>query len=675
MQIMVWRSRVLDNLRPPPRKELIAAWRSLMECKYKHKVPLNRTQAMQCRRLLQYLTKTGTSEQNVKLLTTADLALARRVILEIEPIERSREHYELAKAISAARSSGEVSGKTRDEELEWADLLRAMSRFGEAQAAAQDLFSKWDNSKYATHITGEDRGGGGEDRILDTVLQGLADEGAEGRLLELLEFSLERGVPYTPALQEIITVFFANRDRIPETKAWFTKPLFKGHSRPSVYHTVASFARRNHLQEWAIPFFQDLGQMQPRKHRWNALFRAVLLVGLPLEQVQTMMSHMVGESGPLSPDIDTINSLLKAAVELVDQELARSIVGIAETMDISPNEYTYLTLLDLHIASGSVANSEAAYQSLQDAGSIPLSASANIWAEYTTLLNKYLVLLGEQRPANFESIVKLLNTVEEDRVHLEPETVAALCLRFLENDQSFDVMDILAVHAFRYSEAQREVVQNAFVAFCLDKSTSTSRAWGAYQLLQQFFQDLSFERREELLRSFFERKRPDMATYVFGHMRQHRNRAYQPTLETYVQCFQGYTKNPDKEGTEMVHNMFKMDTRIQPNTRLYTALMLAFTACKLPLKALDVWSQIKQSLEGPSYTTLEGVFWTLEKKSGGHSEAREIWQKIEDMDLEVPLSVYNAYIGAIAASGNEKEVRGLIMKTVSAVGMEPDIMT
>ena len=125
----------------------------------------------------------------------------------------------------------------------------------------------------------------------------------------------------------------------------------------------------------------------------------------------------------------------------------------------------------------------------------------------------------------------------------------------------------------------------------------------------------------------------------------------------------------------MVHNMLKMDTTVQPNTKLYTAMMLAYTASDQPLAALDFWNEVTQSLEGPSYATLEAVFWALEKKPGGDRKAREIWERIERMDLEVPATVYNAYIGAVAGSGNEKEVRGLIMNMASYVGAEPDAMT
>lgn len=676
LTIMTWRSRMLDNLQPPSRKVLVNAWRSLMESKLRHKQPLNTTQALQCRRLLEYLIDPDLPKQNGGQLRVQDLANARKILLDNEPIEREKEHRELARSIHVAFSSEEVLGKC-NAAREWSHLMTILSRFGDARGVLQEVYAKWSDPAYSSYVTGRwDGPNKPQHRVLDAVLQGLASEGAEEELIELVNFALKDGVPYNATIHGTLTTFFATRDRVSETKEWFSKPI---EPRPEgllpTYHAVASFARRNSLQDWALPFFQDLVHAKPSKQRWDALLQSMLLVGIPLSEVHGMMLHMVDPNGPVQPDVETINLLLKVAVETVDRDLAKNIIAIADEMDITPNEYTHLVLLGLHLASGAVSDAAAAFQAFQDEGSLRRDASDSIWGEYTNLMNRYLQTLSAMRPPDFEFILKLLSTIEEDKLHLMPETVASLCLRFLENDQNFDVMDILAVHAFHYSAQQREVVQNAFVAFCLDKNTSTARAWGAYQLLQQFFQDLSLDFRVQLLQAFFDRKRPDMATFVFGHMRQHRNNAYQPTLDTYVQCFEGFARNPDRQGTETVHNMFKMDTRVRSNTQISTALMLAFTACDFPRKAMDLWDAIKNSPEGPSYATLEAAFWMLQKTSSSQKQVRELWEKIEQMDLEVPLSLYNAYVAAVAAGGNEMEIRGLIAKTASIVGTQPDIMT
>ena len=668
MQIMVWRSRMLDKLRPPTRKELMAAWRKLIGSKLRNNIPLNSTQALQCRRLLEYLTEPLPAHENVKKLSTADLAMARKVLLEIEPIERSKEHLGLARALHTALLTADIDGRPGEPELLWSHLVQAMSRFGSSQEALKEFYAKFGDPIYTEYTTGDGR-------VLEDVARGLAYEGHEKELVELVEFAERQGVPYTPELQEVITVFYAQKDRVPETQQWFTKSLTGGrHSRPGTYRAIALFAVRNKLEDWATPFLLELGQSQPRKRYWDALLQAMLFVGMRLEEVQSMMSHMVGQNGPVSPDTATINSMLRVAEQTVDPRLAEEILATALARSIKPDVETYLILISMHIAAGSVTDAKAAFGELQFAGSMAGDNTA-LWREYGQLMNRYLLFLCHQRPPDFKLILQLLETVEEERLHLEPETVGSLCLRFLENDQSFDVMDILSVHAFLYSEAQRDVVQDVFVKFCCDPSTSTSRVWGAYQLLHQFFQDLSFERRVQLLDAFFERKRPDMATHVFSHMRQHRNRAFQPDLDTYVKCFEGFAENPDRDGTEQVHNMLKMDTRVHTNTKLNTALMLAYAAGERPLKALDFWNEITQSPEGPSYSSLEAVFWTLERKSGGAKMAREIWDKIEAMDIEVSPPIFTAYVGAIAASGNEKEVRSLILKMASYTGSEPDAVT
>lgn len=424
-----------------------------------------------------------------------------------------------------------------------------------------------------------------------------------------------------------------------------------------------------------MPFFIELGESAPRKRYWDALLQSILLMGRSLSQVGTMMDHMVDRGGDIKPTINTINGLLYVAVELKDYQLGQDVLQLGDDKGIKMNGESYMHMLRLCIESKDFDRAHHAYEQVKYQEPWGSDSKSDLQPQFGRLVNHYLIALAKQTPPSFPLILSILNSVEELGLRLEPATVSALCLRFLENDQHFDVMDILSINTFLFSEAERAVVQSAFIQFCLDPKTSTSRAWGGYQLLQQFFEDTSFERRTQLMQAFFARKRPDMAAHVFGHMRQHRSKSLHPRMATYVACLEGLTRYPDLAGLEMVHNMLKMDTTVQTNTTLQTALMMAFAACDKPLAALDFWTQITQSREGPSYATLEAVFWTLERKPGGYKMAREIWDRIERMDLEVSARVYNAYIGAVAGAGSEKEIRALIMKMPSVVGVEPEPIT
>ena len=658
---------MLDNLRPPRRAELMDAWRKLMSSKLKNGVPLNSTQALQCRRLLDYLVYTAESDPDVKPISTADLARAREALLDAKPCERTQNHIDLAEAIYNVYLNGRFEGKARDIETQWSFLLQAMARYGASRQALVMLYSKWSEASYATVIT--------ETKLVEEVARGLAREGHESELVELITWTQRHNVPYNVALHETATIFFAERDRIPELKQWFTKDIVQQYRRARTYQVVASCARRNDEKEWAMSIFQQLRQSRPPKRLWDVSLQAMLLMGQSMDEVKAVLPNMTSPDGKVSPDANTINRLLRAAVELKDVALAEEVSALSSVLGIEPDGETFLVLWQFHLDTGNLAAAEKPYHQVQYLEPWGSSSKTYLAREYEQLLNRYLISLCQQAPPNFPYILTLLESAEEQQIRLQPSTVAALCLRFLENDQHFEVMDILSVHSFKYSAEEREVVQTAFIEFCLSTSTSTSRAWGGYQLLHQFFQDLSYERRVGLLEEFMRRKRSDMASHVFGHMRAHRNKSYHPKTEIYIRCLEGLARYPHTQSLSMIHNMLKMDMAAQPTTKLFTALMLAYAGCYKPVTAMEFWSEIINSSEGPSYSSLEAVFWTLERKSGGHEQAQQIWEKMEKMDVEVNSEVYNAYVGAMAASGQVELVQKLVNEMACTVGSPPNFMT
>ncbi|KAI9900830.1 hypothetical protein N3K66_005092 [Trichothecium roseum] len=623
---------------------------------------------MQCRRLLDYIAEERPHGLTAKHMSGEDVVLAWRVLLEIEPTEITDEHIRFAKALHAVWKTGNCVDRTGTPELQWSFLVRVLSIYGGAQEALQELDSKWHNEAYSEYFTGRSK-------VPLSVAKGLAREGLEEGLLKLTRLAEDGQFSGMERLYEILAVFFAKQDRVPETRQWFAKCHNQSSPNAGTLRELATFARRNNLQDWAMPIFLKISQNQPGKNMWDVILFAALLLGQSWDKVRILMSHMVDRDGPLSPDVGIINSLLRAAVEMGNREITDDILALAVEKGIRPSPESYVILLDLYITTGESKEAEEAFQRLQFSEPVSRSGNWDLSLEYSAVLNRYLVHLAKQDVPNFKHISEILEQVDNDRYLLGPETTALLCVRFLENDQHFDVMDILSVHSFLYSEAQREVVQNGFLAFCLDPLTSTSRAWNAYQLLEQFFQDTSSERRVSLMHAFFDRKRSDMGTHIFNNMRSHRNAAYRPTFQTYVECLERLAEHPDAEGVTQVYNLLKMDTAVTPNTKLYTALMTAFAASNLPSKAIDFWYEIISSREGPSYATLEAIFFTLEKKSGGAAQARKIWEKLEAMDLEVTPEVFNAYVGATAASASDKELYTLILSMPSVVGTQPDATT
>jgi hypothetical protein len=318
--------------------------------------------------------------------------------------------------------------------------------------------------------------------------------------------------------------------------------------------------------------------------------------------------------------------------------------------------------MDYRISASDLSGASAAYQSLE--------------TQYITddedlpVVNKYIRALCAAPVPNTDLILDVTRQIEHRGATLEPETVVSLCLVFLKLDQEFEVIDTLTVHTTNFSLEERAQVEKAFVAYCLDKKNSTARVWDGYTLLRQFFPESPAQDRVALMDAFFARNRPDMAAYVFGHMRAAINPAQRPTSDTYVRVFEGLGRHPDYDSLKMVHNMLKMDTTVTPDTRLYNALMIAYLGCGEASKAFEFWNEITASREGPTYRSLEIVFRVCEAMPWGDRKARDIWGKITRMDLDVPGSVFSAYCGAIAGQGRVEEVRKLIR------GMgEADVLT
>ena len=278
-------------------------------------------------------------------------------------------------------------------------------------------------------------------------------------------------------------------------------------------------------------------------------------------------------------------------------------------------------------------------------------------------------------PPDIEQILDLIAVVEQRHAALEPETVVVLCMMFLRADLQYEVIDTLSTHTVQYSLDEREKVGKAFVSYCLDRKNSTARVWDAYSLLRQFFPEADPADRLLLMEEFFNRKRPDMACHVFGHMRAHANTSQRPTAGAYIRCLEGLGRCPDLESLKMVHNMLKMDTSLQMSTTIYNALMIAYIGCDDPSSALDFWKGITNSTEGPTYNSLAILFRACETFPFGDKMARETWSKMQRMDLEIPPFVFSAYCGALAGQGQVEEVRRLILGMDSSVGYSPNPLT
>jgi hypothetical protein len=667
--LLEFRSLENEGARLPPRKDLLKAFRSFFRHKLKDHRPLNSTQAFVAHRLLLHLVENPKEDVGLNL-TLQDLRVVRDALL-YPPKASSSDHLDLTKTTYSEITRLEVSHQGADQgasliagEAGFADFKRyitALTLYGGSVDAAAQLTEYW-RQPQSIH-----KGARG---LWAVVLQGLAREGLEDELVHQMQNAEQLGVEYMAQFHEIMTTFFAARDRVEETAVWFEKPIHGQRlPTPETYLEIAKFSRRNKLQEWAQPIFQKLCEANPHKGLWDVIFQwSVLLMNKGAEDIKHMIEttiQLTSEAEPFRPDTATLNGLVRAAIEKKDSYLAERFITLGKDMGMVPDSITYILQMDYRIDAKDLGGARVAYENLEN--------SFIEDDEDLPVVNKYMrALCTAERPDNSQ-ILDVTSAIEQRNATLEPDTVVALCMHFLKADQQLDIIDTLSVNAVQYSLEERDKVLKAFVNYCLDSKNSTSRVWDAYSLLRQFFPETDTADRVQLMDAFFARHRADMACLVFGHMRGHENPSLRPGSAEYVRCLEGLGRCRDDESLRMVHNMLKMDTTIQMDTRMYNALMIAYVGCDKPSGAIEFWSGITNSAEGPSYNSLEIVFRVCEMLHNGDRTAREIWDKVQRMELEVPPAVFASYCAAIAGHGNLDEVKKLLLGMDSGVGYPPNL--
>jgi len=673
--LLKFRGMETENARPPPREELLRGLKQFINRKKRpFPKPMNSTQAFLTTRMLRHLVDNPLEGDDA--FDDIGLPHLRHILYIVQfppPRGKTSDHLELSKLVYREiewrrQTIPEIPGKPSGYPGDFKHFIKCLTTYGGALEAVERF------SEHRAKLDIQTRTDDYNTKLWVLVLRGLAQEKREAELLGELQKAAEEGIAYSPMVHEVMTGFFAGQDRVEETKKWFEKPIHDGQSpTPETYLEIIKFSLRNNLQQWSRPIFEKLVQSSPEKELWDVALRwSVLAMDKGVEDIRQIMAAMATGSGGRNghkPDATTIDCLLMAAIEKKNPYLAERFLSLGNELGIVPQAMTYILQMDYRLDAKDFSGAHSIYQKLQNR-EIDIRNDEDL-----PVLNKYLCLLCGAENPDLEHILDITAQLELRRAVLEPETIVALCMFFLRSDQQYDVIDTLSLHTLTLSLEEREQVRKAFVEYCLDTKISTARVWDAYSLLRQFFPETEPADRLRLMDAFFARRRPDMACNIFGHMRGHGNPAQRPTAEVYVRCLEGIGRCPSLDPLKMVHNMLKMDTTVEVDTRMRNALMLAYAANQEPHSALDFWEQIASSSEGPSYNSLAIVFWACEGIQGRDDIARKIWQKMQRMDLEVPPNVFWSYCGALASQGELAEVKRIIAGMDASVGYSPSVMT
>lgn len=629
--------------RLPPPQELANAFKDFVAAKTNKSQPIEDFHAVQLLQTLESL-ETRNVDGESAWLEAGVINGALRVIADssskLTPV-----HNKLARALFQAlvnRNKLDVSENGNARQKILARYIWVLCGTGDSKAA-RDALETYGDPERKNKLGPWSR-----------ILYGFSSERNEEELLKTIQKMEERGIDFSAGVYRIMTLHYARMDNTSGVKRWFRSAVFLPHEekqsglRPDddTYRELLEFCLRNDEMDWGQSVLESGGGKTSEQHTWDAIFRAAAATGRSVDEVDRMINVMVRraeEDGKPSakPNIQTFNGLIRFAVSRNDAYTAERYFSLAEKWGVAPDAQTYILQVEYRLAAGDVEGAQSAYSKLRQ--------ESDRGNEDWLVMNQLLGILTTKSDVKNETVLNMIDDISEKRKVFPADTVLALCTYHLNRDEYFELVDLLQTYAYQYSISDRLRIRDVLVNFALSPTTDTGRAWDTYMIFHQVF-DLETRRdvRNRVMTDFFDRGRPDLATHVFTRMSKHVRADTRPDVDTYVRAFEGIAVTQETEALEVVHNLLKLDTETEPCTRLYNSLMMAYTACDAPWRAMEFWEQIATSEEGPSYESLHIAFRACEKAPFGYRRAKAIWAKLRQTDVEISRELFASYVGSLA---------------------------
>ncbi|KAJ8107654.1 hypothetical protein OPT61_g8716 [Boeremia exigua] len=590
----------------------------------------------------------------------------------IDQIMRMKETEAAVDTSEAHAQPAELAKEEEDDLFVRPKLVKLLTLYGETSTATEIVTKHYNDYANASVIKK-----GVMRYVWHLVLVGTARENNSDEMAKVTELFKNNSVPLIDSSQSVLVSIFCDRQQLDLAKYWYSQPVVSAH------HEIERAAKKRlptHsalLKACALSGDLAFGQKivtdltterTPNKKSWDAIFLWSAALGKGVDEIERMMNVMIRRTedtrSPIYPDIETINLLVEFAMSKQDPYSAERYIAMGEKRGILPDEQTYTMQMQYRLSVKDIDGAKAAYYNLQgDFRGSEASVAA---------VNELIQVLCQSKQHHYDDIMAIVDDLHERKGRFTPETVATLCILHLRRVEIHDAMDLLQVHAYQFSPPQRAVISKALCEFILDGENSTADAWDAYQILRNTFTETPREDRIRLMNEFFSRNRSDMACHVFFHMRNHPAESHQANRDVYIAAFTGFARCIDAESLELVNNQLKLDFRVEINTKLRNALMLAHACCGNNKKALEIWREICESKEGPTYNSIAIAFRSCEGMPWGDQHAKSIWARLKEQYIEIDKNIFTAYMSAIARNHLHDEALALVETVEEEYGYKPD---
>ena len=671
-------SQLSMGVRAPLVEDVIQAFSAFVRYRCNENMPVQEPQITNIMGAFRYLQQNNADVEGFGL-ANKDLRMAINTLSFMPYHEGNTVRLQLAKALYEELERRRLLGDESEEGLElsavkgsilaknlipYLKILSACGQPVEARTLVEQYFeSDLKRFAYAPWVW---------------VIKGFLRQNEEDEVLKTISVMRSHGMPFHQSVHQSITSYYAKKRDLNPMKRWYNTAIDDG-GLPLLRTTedVLEACIREKEYEWGDSVFKSIFERRVQTNKgWDIILRWSAAKGKGVDEIERMMKVMLRRNEDLPdrehvvPDITMINGLVALAMSRDDPYTAERYVALGQKWKIEPDALTLLLQLEYRLRVGDLDGATASY--------IRLRAEDTSDCLDVPWVNKLIVALCEKQDSH-TTIISLVADLSERKVTLELPTVAALCQFHLQHNEPDQIGPMLSTCIHTYSVLQRESIRDVFVKFIADRRNPDSQAWDAYTILSSTFPEMPVYIRTEVMSEFFSRGCNDLGIKVFGSMRLQQNPSLRATVDTYTRCFEGIARAGAKnkafakaKSVHLVHNLLKVDAEIEPDTRLKNGLMLAYTACGLPRRALEFWDDIAHSREGPTYSSIQLALQACEASSSGERPAKDLWARLKRFKIQVTRKIYAAYIGALSGQGAFTECVELIDSAEAEIGCKPD---
>ncbi|KAL8664694.1 MAG: hypothetical protein Q9202_002829 [Teloschistes flavicans] len=663
--------------RPPPREKMAKAFTSvILEKSAKHATPMEDSEIGLVKATFQYLHQTQETGDEPRL-TFEEMVHTMHLLINGGP----ESPVEAPNLISFAKILGNEIN--REEEAEGQYKARGLNMLAEILAsrnrpreAHEILDALW--SKDPTLVKGQQ---------WTNLLLGFARAGDQEQMFRVIDLMKDRDAPFSSEIHQILLQFYWNSARdIDMMKKWYDFGIDRGlvPTRRAQAAVLRACSYTNNL-EWGESVMRSYLEKAPNTERerneaWILILQWAAAKGKGFEELNQLLGVLVQKAKDqeidAQPDIKIINGLITMATFRKDAYAAERYLALGRQWGVEADQSTLVLQLEYRLDSNDLDGAKIAYEELK--GYWPTADEHPSHAlrreREHRLVNRLITALCKRKPVNYSQVMGIISDLEERKARLSPDAVSALALVHLQRAELHELVDLLNTQAYRFSAEQRAVVCNTLIEYCLDASVLTARIWDAYNILRRAFPELGMQQRTKIMMAFFDRGRSDMATHVFGHMRHLDMPDMRPGIESYALCFEGIGKAEDQESLKMMHNMLILDNTVEPDTKLYNALMLAYMGCCKSNQSLVYWEDIVHSREGPTYESIQIALRACEDARSGERHAKDIWNRLKRFEIPLTREIYAAYVGALAGRSLFDECVETINNSERDANYTPDVL-